>query len=115
MRVSGHKIQFIKCRRCGRRGHSLSECVDYCLRIETASLLHQISPALMKLLKDNTKATEVITGHNSRGPCKHWGYVRFSSFEDREEAASCIYSLIHAGILHRRVLKADRGPFPARR
>jgi hypothetical protein len=56
MRVSGHKIQFIKCRRCGRRGHSLSECVDYCLRIETASLLHQISPALIKLLKDKTKA-----------------------------------------------------------
>src|SRR5689334_8269268 len=48
MRVTGFHVQMIKCRRCGRRGHTLSECIDPCLRIETCSS-QQVAPALIAI------------------------------------------------------------------
>jgi hypothetical protein len=41
----------------------------------------------MEAIRENTRATEVITGHNNEGPCKHWGYVRFET-KERESLRS---------------------------
>jgi hypothetical protein len=90
MTVSGYHVQMVKCRKCGKRGHPISECLDPCLRIEMCSQLQQVAPAVMAKIKSHTKAVEVITGHNNQGPCKPWGYIRFHSFEDREEAAEAL-------------------------
>ena len=100
----------VKCRKCGLRGHSIAQCLDPCLRIEMRCKGHQVAPTLMHEILSKTKAKEVITGHNNKGPCKSWGYIRFLTLEDRENAAVPIRDLIVRGVISPRVIKADRGP-----
>ena len=69
-----------------------------------------VAPTLMHEILSKTKAKEVITGHNNKGPCKSWGYIRFLTLEDRENAAVPIRDLIVRGVISPRVIKADRGP-----
>ena len=109
MQLTGWHVQRIKCKRCGQRGHMMSQCLDYVLRIETWSKQRQITPALAKAIKNNTKATDVITGHNNQGPCKHWGYIKFASVEDRNAAAGFLESLVKKRAIGLPILISDRG------
>ena len=94
IRITGFHVEKLQCRKCHARGHSTSECLDPCLRIEMWAKNHQVTPALVQEILRNTKAQEVITGHNNKGPCKEWGYIKFHSMSDREEAAPFFKELV---------------------
>src|SRR6185436_1225858 len=92
-------------------GHSILECLDYVLRIQTWSSMEQIAPALIHHLMEKTKAIEVITGHNNQGACKQWGYIRFQDEKDREASAPIIQDLISRRVLSRFIYSSDHGLF----
>src|SRR5690242_5352493 len=107
MKVSGWHVQKLRCRKCGGQGHLISECPDFVLRIQTWSSLEQIAPALIHHIMENTRAVEVITGHNNQGPCRPWGYIRFRNAEDREDSANLIQSLVSHRVLSRTIYSSN--------
>ena len=67
MHLVGAHVQRIKCRKCGKAGHSILECIELVLRIACSSKEIQVAPALIQHIQLNTKATKVITGHTGKG------------------------------------------------
>ena len=63
----------------------------------------------MDAIRENTRAIEVITGHNNEGPCKFWGYVRFETLEHREGAIPYLKSLVERRVLGVPIIESDRG------
>ena len=86
------------------------QCKDLVLRIEMWSQLQQVAPALMQDIKQHIKVSKVVTGHDGRGPCKHWGYIHFECEKDREDAADYLKDLVRKKILALPIIKSDRGP-----
>ena len=64
----------------------------------------------MREILTNTGATEVITGHNNKGPCKHWGYIRFANEQKREDASSFIMQLVMRKVIKPKIYLCNRGP-----
>ena len=53
MHLVGTHVQRVRCRKCGKSGHSILECIELVLRIECSSTEMQVAPALLSYLETN--------------------------------------------------------------